>query len=83
MITPANKPQGFGFAEFETPEGMIAAIDFLNGVELPALEEGCADKKLLVRRSSLFFIESYLRKFRSRQTRRQNYLSMLTNHKKW
>jgi RNA-binding protein 25 len=50
MITPANKPQGFGFAEFETPDGMIAAIELLNGVELPALEEGCANKKLLVSR---------------------------------
>jgi RNA-binding protein 25 len=48
MITPANKPQGFGFAVFETPDGMIAAIDLLNGIELPALEEGCANKKLLV-----------------------------------
>ena len=49
LITPANKPQGFGFAEFEDPDGMTRAMILLNGVELPALEEGCANKKLLVR----------------------------------
>jgi len=48
MITPANKPQGFGFAEFETPDGMIAAVEMLNDIELPALEDGCANKRLLV-----------------------------------
>jgi RNA-binding protein 25 len=48
MITPANKPQGFGFVEFEEPDGMIRAMQLLNGVDLPAMEEGCASKKLLV-----------------------------------
>ncbi|KAF8158439.1 hypothetical protein B0H34DRAFT_656642 [Crassisporium funariophilum] len=49
LITPANKPQGFGFAEFEEPSGALRALDMLNGVELPALEDGCANKKLLVK----------------------------------
>ncbi|TFK70553.1 hypothetical protein BDN72DRAFT_766296 [Pluteus cervinus] len=49
LITPANKPQGFGFAEFEEPEGALRALTLLNGVELPALEDGCANKKLLVK----------------------------------
>jgi RNA-binding protein 25 len=48
LITPANKPQGFGFAEFEEPDGSLRALTLLNGVELPALEDGCANKKLLV-----------------------------------
>ncbi|KXN82842.1 hypothetical protein AN958_02116 [Leucoagaricus sp. SymC.cos] len=49
LITPAMKPQGFGFAEFEDPSGAIRAIDLLNNVELPALEDGCVNKKLLVK----------------------------------
>jgi RNA recognition motif-containing protein len=49
LITPANKPQGFGFAEFEEPDGALRALALMNGVELPALEDGCANKKLLVR----------------------------------
>ncbi|KAF5315227.1 hypothetical protein D9619_007258 [Psilocybe cf. subviscida] len=49
LITPANKPQGFGFAQFEDPSSALRAIDLLNGVELPALEDGCANKKLLVK----------------------------------
>jgi RNA-binding protein 25 len=49
LITPANKPQGFGFAQFEDPDGALRAITLLNGVELPALEEGTTNKKLLVR----------------------------------
>ncbi|KAL0064284.1 hypothetical protein AAF712_008728 [Marasmius tenuissimus] len=49
LITPANKPQGFGFAEFEDPDGALRAVALLNGVELPALEDGCANKKLLVK----------------------------------
>jgi RNA-binding protein 25 len=49
LITPANKPQGFGFAEFQEPDGALRALALLNGVELPALEDGCANKKLLVR----------------------------------
>ena len=49
LITPANKPQGFGFAEFQDPDGALRAMMMLNGVELPALEDGCVNKKLLVR----------------------------------
>jgi RNA recognition motif-containing protein len=49
LITPANKPQGFGFAEFEDPDGALRAMALLNNVELPALEDGCVNKKLLVR----------------------------------
>ncbi|KAJ8521715.1 hypothetical protein ONZ45_g1649 [Pleurotus djamor] len=49
LITPANKPQGFGFAEFVDPDGALRALQLLNGVELPALEDGCANKKLLVK----------------------------------
>ena len=48
LITPANKPQGFGFAEFQDPDGALRAMTLLNGVELPALEDGCVNKKLLV-----------------------------------
>ncbi|VDC07061.1 unnamed protein product [Peniophora sp. CBMAI 1063] len=49
LITPANKPQGFGFAEFEDADGALRAITLLNNVELPALEDGCVNKKLLVK----------------------------------
>jgi len=49
LITPANKPQGFGFAEFEEPDAALRAMGLLQGVELPALEDGCANKSLLVR----------------------------------
>ncbi|EJD51004.1 hypothetical protein AURDEDRAFT_121442 [Auricularia subglabra TFB-10046 SS5] len=49
LITPAGKPQGFGFAEFEDPDSVARAIDLLNGIELPATEEGCANKQLLVK----------------------------------
>ncbi len=49
LITPANKPQGFGFAEYEDLDAALRAMNLLNGVELPALEDGCANKKLLVR----------------------------------
>ncbi|KAI9066019.1 hypothetical protein FKP32DRAFT_1566663 [Trametes sanguinea] len=49
LITPANKPQGFGFAEFQDPDGALRAMTLLNGVELPALEDGCVNKKLLVK----------------------------------
>ena len=62
LITPANKPQGFGFAEFEEPDGALRALALLNGVELPALEDGCANKKLLVRSlQSCVFQASLLR----------------------
>ncbi|KAL4259741.1 hypothetical protein AB1N83_007447 [Pleurotus pulmonarius] len=49
LITPANKPQGFGFAEYEDLDAALRAMNLLNGVELPALEDGCANKKLLVK----------------------------------
>jgi len=49
LITPANKPQGFGFVEFEDPDSALRCMTLLQGVELPALEDGCANKKLLVR----------------------------------
>ncbi|KAG7088885.1 hypothetical protein E1B28_012832 [Marasmius oreades] len=49
LITPANKPQGFGFVEYEDPDSALRAISLLNNVELPALEDGCANKKLLVK----------------------------------
>ncbi|EIW81557.1 hypothetical protein CONPUDRAFT_73253 [Coniophora puteana RWD-64-598 SS2] len=49
LITPANKPQGFGFAEFDDADSALRAITLLQGVELPALEDGCANKKLLIK----------------------------------
>ena len=49
LITPANKPQGFGFATFQDADGALRAMQLVNGVELPALEDGCVNKKLLVR----------------------------------
>ncbi|PPQ78720.1 hypothetical protein CVT25_010723 [Psilocybe cyanescens] len=61
LITPANKPQGFGFAEFEEPSGALRAIALLNNVELPALEDGCANKKLLVKadEKTRAYLDSY------------------------
>lgn len=61
LITPANKPQGFGFAEFEDPEGALRAMALLNNVELPALEDGCVSKKLLVKADdrTKLFLEAY------------------------
>ncbi|KAJ7349779.1 hypothetical protein DFH08DRAFT_997105 [Mycena albidolilacea] len=49
LITPANKPQGSGFAEFEEPDSALRVLVLLNNVELPVLEDGCANKKLLQR----------------------------------
>ncbi|KIO02862.1 hypothetical protein M404DRAFT_1001806 [Pisolithus tinctorius Marx 270] len=48
LITPVIKPPGFGFVEYEDSDSSIRCINLLNGVELPALEGGCASKKLLV-----------------------------------
>ncbi|KAL0960572.1 hypothetical protein HGRIS_005608 [Hohenbuehelia grisea] len=61
LITPANKPQGFGFAEFEDPDGALRALSLLNNVELPALEDGCASKKLLVKadEKTRLFLDAY------------------------
>jgi RNA-binding protein 25 len=61
LITPANKPQGFGFAEFTDPDGALRAMQLLNGVELPALEDGCVNKKLLVKadEKTRHFLDAY------------------------
>ncbi|RDB14876.1 hypothetical protein Hypma_016278 [Hypsizygus marmoreus] len=61
LITPANKPQGFGFAEFEEPDGALRAIALMNNIELPALEDGCANKKLLVKadEKTRAFLDAY------------------------
>ncbi|KAI8986138.1 hypothetical protein BD414DRAFT_416880 [Trametes punicea] len=61
LITPANKPQGFGFAEFQDPDGALRAMALLNGVELPALEDGCVNKKLLVKADerTKMFLDAY------------------------
>ena len=48
LITPAGKPQGFGFCDFQDPDGALRALELLNGVELPALEDGCVNIKILV-----------------------------------
>jgi RNA-binding protein 25 len=72
LITPANKPQGFGFAEFVEPDGALRAIALLNGVELPALEDGCANKKLLVRPIQSWLTPSrLLRASRSKQMKKR------------
>ncbi|KAG6914797.1 hypothetical protein DXG01_015228 [Tephrocybe rancida] len=61
LITPANKPQGFGFAEFEEPDGALRALSLMNGIELPALEDGCANKTLLVKadEKTRAFLDAY------------------------
>ncbi|CAL1713675.1 unnamed protein product [Somion occarium] len=61
LITPANKPQGFGFATFQDPDGALRAMQLANGVELPALEDGCVNKKLLVKadEKTKVFLDAY------------------------
>ncbi|KAA1472209.1 hypothetical protein DENSPDRAFT_872040 [Dentipellis sp. KUC8613] len=61
LITPANKPQGFGFAEFEDPDSALRAMSLLNNVELPALEDGCVNKKLLIKadEKTKMFLDAY------------------------
>ncbi|KIM74831.1 hypothetical protein PILCRDRAFT_99100 [Piloderma croceum F 1598] len=61
LITPANKPQGFGFAEFEEPDAALRAMALLQGVELPALEDGCANKSLLIKadEKTKLFLDAY------------------------
>ncbi|KAJ7508058.1 hypothetical protein B0H11DRAFT_1966569 [Mycena galericulata] len=50
LITPgANKPQGLGFAGFEKPDNALRALTLLNNVELPAQEDGCANKRLMIK----------------------------------
>ena len=78
LITPANKPQGFGFAEFEDPDGALRAMALLNNVELPALEDGCVNKKLLVSlRDSLHCKAVYISRVRSKRTKRPRCSLML------
>ena len=48
LITAANKPQGFGFATFDSAEAAARAVKLLEGVELPGMEEGAINKKLHV-----------------------------------
>ncbi|KAI9566278.1 hypothetical protein HD554DRAFT_2119014 [Boletus coccyginus] len=61
LITPANKPQGFGFAEYEDPDSAIRCLTLLQGIELPALEDGCANKKLLIKadEKTKLFLDAY------------------------
>ncbi|KAH7884996.1 hypothetical protein F5I97DRAFT_2030040 [Phlebopus sp. FC_14] len=61
LITPANKPQGFGFAEFDDPDSALRCLTLLQGVELPALEDGCANKKLLIKadEKTKLFLDAY------------------------
>ncbi|KIJ59065.1 hypothetical protein HYDPIDRAFT_177947 [Hydnomerulius pinastri MD-312] len=61
LITPANKPQGFGFAEYEDPDSALRCLNLLQGVELPALEDGCANKKLLIKadEKTKLFLDAY------------------------
>ncbi|KAI0265672.1 hypothetical protein BC834DRAFT_924244 [Gloeopeniophorella convolvens] len=61
LITPANKPQGFGFAEYEDADGALRAMALLNNIELPALEDGCVNKKLLVKgdEKTKVFLDAY------------------------
>jgi hypothetical protein len=78
LITPANKPQGFGFAEYEDPESALRAMDLLQGVELPALEDGCANKKLLV--CPLLLADIRRESFRSNLTRKLEDFSKRTQN---
>lgn len=93
LITPANKPQGFGFAEFQDPDGALRAMALLNNVELPALEDGCVNKKLLV--SPFICISCFMRGLRlgvvvffargverSRRMRRPRCFWMHTKHRR-
>ncbi len=81
LITPANKPQGFGFAEFEDPDGALRAMALLNNVELPALEDGCVNKKLLVRRYGIFSLGIHVHTSpRLKPTKRLRSFSMLIKH---
>ena len=85
LITPANKPQGFGFAEFEDPDSAIRCLTLLQGIELPALEDGCANKKLLVRPLTIGLIVSCLRRIpfpRLKPTKRRNCFWMPTLRKR-
>ena len=55
LITPANKPQGFGFATFDSAEAAARAVKLLDGVELPGMEDGAISKKLHVREPNRLF----------------------------
>ncbi|KAH0825834.1 hypothetical protein J3R83DRAFT_7807 [Lanmaoa asiatica] len=86
LITPANKSQGFGFTELKDPDSAIRCLTLLQGVELPALEDGCANKKLLVRPIIMRLIFSSLRRIhfidqRSKETKRQLFLDACSAQK--
>ncbi|KZT51546.1 hypothetical protein CALCODRAFT_442919 [Calocera cornea HHB12733] len=50
LLNAQNKPQAFGFAEFEEPEAVNRALQTLNGLPLPNLEDPNGEaKKLLVK----------------------------------
>ncbi|KZO94430.1 hypothetical protein CALVIDRAFT_600065 [Calocera viscosa TUFC12733] len=50
LVNAQNKPQAFGFAEYEDPEAVNRALQTLNGVQLPNLEDPNGEaKKLLVK----------------------------------
>lgn len=44
----SSRARLFGFAEFESPEAMVPAIELLNRQEFPSLELGQLTEKLLV-----------------------------------
>ncbi|KAJ7065251.1 hypothetical protein C8F01DRAFT_1124907 [Mycena amicta] len=49
------------FKQFEEPDGALRALALLNNVELPALEDGCANKKLLIKadEKTRAFLDAY------------------------
>ncbi|EJT96562.1 hypothetical protein DACRYDRAFT_85786 [Dacryopinax primogenitus] len=50
LLNAQNKPQAFGFAEYEEPEAVDRALQTLNGLQLPNLEDPNGEaKKLLVK----------------------------------
>ncbi|KIK73718.1 hypothetical protein PAXRUDRAFT_29233, partial [Paxillus rubicundulus Ve08.2h10] len=52
---------GFGFAEYEDPDSALRSLTLLQGIELPALEDGCANKKLLIKadEKTRLFLDAY------------------------
>ena len=52
-ITPSCSPRAFASTEFEEPDAVLHTLRLLHNVELPALEDGCSNKHLLVRFSIL------------------------------
>ena len=45
--TATGKPGAFGFAEFDEPSAISRALKLLDGLALPALEEGSGPEKAL------------------------------------